>query len=224
MESKVPHKIEVMQALCEVDGTAEKIGAVNTLKLTDNGYKGYNTDIIGLKKTFQERNIRIGDKTVVIAGAGGAANSAAILAGEEKAKKLVIVNRTAEKAEQLAQRVRQYCPITVETMGYENIMEISNPEVLIQTTSVGMGTDAGSTPISNALFFDQVQFAVDIIYTPWETKLMKDAAEHGVQVVNGFDMLFYQGLASFEIWHDISVDLDTAMMLKKKLTEFYIRR
>ena len=46
----VPHKIEVMDALASVDETAARIGAVNTLKLTENGYEGYNTDIIGLKK------------------------------------------------------------------------------------------------------------------------------------------------------------------------------
>lgn len=220
----IPYKIEAMEALCEIDAVAEKIGAVNTLKLTNNGYKGYNTDIIGLKKTFLERNISIEGKTVVVAGAGGAANSAAILAGEEKAERLVIINRTAERAELLAQRVRKYYPTPVETMGYDNIMSINEPEIFIQTTSVGMGNDFQSTPINNASFFDKVKFAVDIIYTPWETKLIKDATEHGAKTANGFDMLFYQGLASFEIWHDVSVDSDTAFMLKKKLTEFYLRR
>lgn len=219
----VPHKIEVMKSLCEIDGVAEKIGAVNTLKLTPNGYKGYNTDIIGLKKTFIERNISIEGKTVVLAGAGGAANSAAMLAGEEKAKKLVIVNRTLEKAELLAQRVRKYYPLTVETVSYEDIMSINNPEIFVQTTSVGMGNDSESTPINCTEFFSKVKFVVDIIYTPWETKLMKDAAQHGAQTVNGFDMLFYQGLASFEIWHDLTVDLNTAVMLKEKLTDFYRR-
>ncbi|MEA4971661.1 MAG: shikimate dehydrogenase [Candidatus Metalachnospira sp.] len=219
----VPHKIEVMESLCEIDKTAERIGAVNTLKLTQNGYKGYNTDIIGLKKTFQERNISIEGKTVILAGAGGAANSAAMLAGEEKAKKLVIVNRTSEKAELLAQRVRQYYSLTVETVSYEDIMTVCDPEIFVQTTSVGMGNDAENTPIKNTEFFNNVKFAVDIIYTPWETKLMKDAVRRGVQTVNGFDMLFYQGLASFEIWHDMSVDFNTAVMLKEKLTNFYRR-
>ena len=52
---------------------------------------------------------------------------------------------------------------------------------------------------------------------------MKDAAMHGTAAVNGFDMLFYQGLASFEIWHDMKVDKETAVMLKKRLTDFYRR-
>jgi len=219
----IPHKIEVMESLCEIDPIAERIGAVNTLKLTPNGYKGYNTDIIGLKKTFQERNVIIEGKTVVLAGAGGAANSAAMLAGEEKAKKLVIVNRSTDKAEKLSQRVRGYYQIEVEVLSYDEIKTINNPEIFIQTTSVGMGNDTEETPIKNTDFFDSVNFVVDIIYTPWETRLIKDATKHGAVAVNGFDMLFYQGLASFEIWHDTTVDINTAVVLKKELTDFYLR-
>lgn len=219
----VPHKVEVMEALSGIDPVAERIGAVNTLKLTENGYVGYNTDIIGLKKCFEERGIEIVGKTVVLAGAGGAANSAAMLAGEEKAGKLIIVNRTAEKAEALADRVRKYYPIEVSVITYDEIMGIENPEIFIQTTSVGMGNDIDGTPIKNADFFDNVKIVVDIIYTPWETRLMKDAASHGAEAVNGFDMLFYQGLASFEIWHDIKVDKEIAVSLKNRLTEFYRR-
>lgn len=219
----IPHKIEVMEALCHIDPVAERIGAVNTLKLTDKGYVGYNTDIIGLKKCFEERSISIEGKTVVIAGAGGAANSAAMLAGEEKAARLVIVNRTLQKAEILKDRVKKYYPIDVETMGYDDIMNIENPEIFIQTTSVGMGNDVESTPIEQVEFFDSVKFVVDIIYTPWKTKLMKDASEHGAFTVNGFDMLFYQGLASFEIWNNTKVNIEKAKEIKKTLTDFYRR-
>lgn len=220
----VPHKIEVMDALCGIDPVAEHIGAVNTLKLTDNGYVGYNTDIIGLKKCLEARKIEIQGKTVVLAGAGGAANSAAMLAGEEKAGQLIIVNRTEKKAENLAERVRKYYPINVKVMDYCSITNIENPDIFIQTTSVGMGNDIDGTPVSNPQFFDNVKIVVDIIYTPWETRLMREAAEHGAQTVNGFDMLFYQGLASFEIWHDIKVDSKRAEALKNELSKFYLGR
>lgn len=217
----VPHKIEVMDALCAIDPVAERIGAVNTLKLTENGYVGYNTDIIGLKKCFEERNTAIGGKTVVLAGAGGAANSAAMLAGEEGAKKLVILNRTLDKAQRLAERVEKYYDIETEALGYEHIMDIADPEIFIQTTSVGMGDGAANTPVERAEFFKRVNMVVDIIYTPWETRLMREAAEMGAVTVNGFDMLFYQGLASFEIWNDMKAGREQALSLKEKLTAFY---
>lgn len=220
----VPHKIEVMDALCGIDPVAEHIGAVNTLKLTDNGYIGYNTDIIGLKKCLEARKIEIKGKTVVLAGAGGAANSAAMLAGEERAGCLIIVNRTTKKAENLAERVRKYYPIDVKVMDYCSITNIENPDIFIQTTSVGMGNDIDGTPVSSPQFFDNVKIVVDIIYTPWETRLMREAAGHGAKTVNGFDMLFYQGLASFEIWHDIKVDSKRAEALKSALSKFYLGR
>lgn len=217
----VPHKIEVMEALCGIDPVAERIGAVNTLKLTEDGYVGYNTDIIGLRKCFEERNCGLEGKTVVMAGAGGAANSAAMLAGEERTKKLIIVNRTLDKAKDLAERVKKYYDIQVESCGYDDMMDIENPEIFIQTTSVGMGEGVWETPVKNAEFFKNVKMVVDIIYTPWETRLMKEAAEMGAVAVNGFDMLFYQGLASFEIWNDIKVDIKKAVELKDKLTALY---
>ena len=220
----VPHKIEVMDALCGIDPVAEHIGAVNTLKFTDKGYVGYNTDIIGLKKCLESRRIEIEGRTVVLAGAGGAANSAAMLAGEERAGCLIIVNRTAEKAERLAERVRKYYPLDVKVMDHCSITNIENPDIFIQTTSVGMGTDMDGTPVNNPVFFDNVKVVVDIIYTPWETRLMREAAEHGAQTVNGFDMLFYQGLASFEIWHDIKVDGKRAEAIKNALAKFYLGR
>ena len=147
-----------------------------------------------------------------------------MLAGEEKAAKLVILNRTKEKAEKLAERVRSYYPIETEVLGYDEIMSIENPEIFVQTTSVGMGNDVDGTPVKNAEFFNNVKIVVDIIYTPWETKLMKDASAHGAVAVNGFDMLFYQGLASFEIWNDIRVDKELAVKLKNQLTDFYCGR
>lgn len=217
----VPHKIEVMEALCAIDPVAERIGAVNTLKLTEKGYVGYNTDIIGLKKCFEERQTALRGKTVVLAGAGGAANSAAMLAGEEGAGKLVIVNRTLDKAQKLAERVRSFYDMETEAISYDAIMDIDRPEIFIQTTSVGMGDGAADTPVEKAEFFKNVDMVVDIIYTPWETRLMREAAQMGAVTVNGFDMLFYQGLASFEIWNDFKADMDAAKALKEKLTAFY---
>ena len=218
----IPHKKEVIEALCQIDSVAQKIGAVNTLKLTENGYVGYNTDIIGLKKCFEERKVSIKDRVVVLAGAGGASNAAAFFAAEEGAKELIIVNRSVNNAVDLSDRIKKYYDITVKVISYDELESIENAEVFIQTTSVGMSSD--QTPVEDKSFFEGLRFVVDIIYNPWETRLMKDAASIGVEVANGFDMLFYQGLAAFEIWNDIKVDEKTAVELKNKLAAFYCNR
>ena len=118
-----------------------------------------------------------------------------------------------------AERVRKYYPIEVVVTDYDSVTDIADPEIFVQTTSVGMGNDVDGTPVKKTEFFDNVKIVVDIIYTPWETRLMKDAAARGALTVNGFDMLFYQGLASFEIWHDMKVDRETAKELKEKLQD-----
>lgn len=221
MNITIPYKKEVMEFLCETDILAEQIGAVNTLKRTDKGYKGYNTDIIGLRKSLEVRNIIVEGKTVIITGAGGAANSAAILAANGKAKKIYIVNRTVDNAAKLAERVSDFYDIEVNAMGYNEIMSITNPDILIQTTSVGMGLTKGKSPVEDTGIFKKIEAVLDIIYTPWETRFLSDAKKAGCTVINGFDMLVYQGIASYEIWNDIVIGKQQTEKIRDILVECY---
>ncbi|MDD3570081.1 MAG: shikimate dehydrogenase [Lachnospiraceae bacterium] len=217
----VPHKKEVMESLVAIDDLALKIGAVNTLKYTENGYKGYNTDILGLGKCFDIEGISIKGKTVVILGAGGAANSAAILAAEREAGNIVIVNRTKANGQALKEQTARYYNGNIDVISFDEIMNIENPEIVIQTTSVGMGEGVWASPVENTLFFKKVQAVVDIVYTPWQTKFLSDAKERGCVAINGFDMLIYQGLASYEIWHDVKIDDEKSKELRNELADYY---
>jgi shikimate 5-dehydrogenase len=218
----VPHKKEVMESLVAIDDLALKIGAVNTLKYTKNGYKGYNTDILGLGKCFDIEGIIIKDKTVVILGAGGAANSAAVLAAERMAGNIIIVNRTKANAEALKAQTARYYKGNISVIAFDELMSIEKPEIVIQTTSVGMGEGTWKSPVENTAFFEKVQAVVDIVYTPWQTKLLSDAKENGCVAINGFDMLIYQGIASYEIWHDIKIDDEMSKALRNQLANYYI--
>lgn len=217
----IPHKKEVMESLVEVDDLALKIGAVNTLKHTETGYKGYNTDILGLGKCFDMEGISIAGKRVVILGAGGAANSAAVLAAERGAGSIVIVNRTKANGEALKEQTARYYKGSINVVPFKEIMAIENPEIVIQTTSVGMGEGVWESPVEDARFFERVQAVVDIVYVPWETKLLRDAKERGAVAINGFDMLVYQGIASYEIWHDTKIEAATAKGLRDRLADYY---
>ncbi|MCI8342759.1 MAG: shikimate dehydrogenase [Firmicutes bacterium] len=220
----VPHKKEVMPHICQIDPLAQKIGAVNTLKRVENGFAGYNTDILGLMKCFEIEKAEMSGKTCVVIGAGGAANAAVTLAAEKGAREIFIVNRTAENAEKLKASVQKHCTAEIKTLSYNNIMDIKNPDFVIQTTSVGMGEGTWESPVENAEFFENVKFAVDVIYTPWETKFLNDARQKRVNAVNGFDMLVYQGIASFEIWNNIKISDEKAREMRNTLAEYYTKK
>lgn len=217
----VPHKISVMESLCAIDSLAEKIGAVNTLKRTPNGFKGYNTDILGLKKSFNINKTEITNNTVMLLGAGGAANSAAVLLAEMNAKKIIFVNRTKEKAEALKNQISSYYTGETDVIGFDDIYSYPKPDVVINATSVGMGEGKWISPITDENFFDSVKSVFDVIYIPWETKLLHDARNHGCKCVNGFDMLIYQGIASYEIWHDCEISEEKSVEIKNTLSEYF---
>ena len=216
-----PHKVEVMECLDGIDEVAEKIGSVNTLKRTDKGYKGYNTDIIGLAKCFEMNGFSIEGERVIILGAGGASKAAVVMAAEKKAKEIYIINRTVEKAEALAESVRKHYDCKIYAYGYESLKEIENCSYVINTTSAGMGKGNSTSVIEDTTFFADKKAVVDIVYVPWETKLLADAKEKGCVGVNGFDMLIYQGIASYEIWHDKKIDEKTAKEIRDALAVYY---
>ncbi|MCM1157061.1 MAG: AAA family ATPase [Bacteroidales bacterium] len=109
MNVTVPHKNQVMESLVETDEAALRIGAVNTLVRLEEkcGYKGYNTDMMGLRRQIHEDGIRLQGETVVVLGAGGAARAVVYLCLSEGAKRIYLLNRTVEKAEKLAESMNQ---------------------------------------------------------------------------------------------------------------------
>ncbi|MGL5434235.1 MAG: shikimate dehydrogenase [Lachnospiraceae bacterium] len=211
----VPHKQAVMSCLTGIDEAARVIGAVNTLVRTEAGYHGYNTDAAGLKRAMQEEQIPIAGQTCILLGAGGAAKAAVYMLAREAADKIYLLNRSVEKAEQLADHIRN-------TLGYQNIItgsleawrEIEEDSCLaIQTTSVGMYPRIDDILIDDPAFYRKLHTAVDIIYTPMETNFMKMAS--GAKTMNGLTMLMYQGIAAFELWNP-GVTIPAAMIARSK--------
>jgi len=221
----VPHKQEVMKTLCRIDDFAVQIGAVNTLKYTPNGYEGYNTDVFGLEECIKSRGIELKDKTMVLLGAGGAAKAAAVMAASNQVRRLYIVNRTIKNAEDIAANIKKYYNNTeVLCLGYDEIENIENIDICVQTTSKGMSPNTEQTPVESREFFKKCSFAVDIIFNPWETKFLTLARENGCMAVNGFDMLFYQAVKSYEIWNEIKVPSDIKLRAKELLEKYYTKR
>ncbi|MCP3923955.1 MAG: shikimate dehydrogenase [Desulfobacterales bacterium] len=186
----IPHKLEVMNSLDYIDKTAEDIGAVNTI-INENGVlKGLNTDCDGAIKALKIKT-EIKDKKILIFGSGGSAR--AIGYGINKSSgDLTITNRTTQKGVDLANF------LSCEFTGLDKI-NVSDFDILINTTSLGMHPNVDSSPIDlNSLHSKQV--VMDIVYNPLKTKLLKDAEKKGCITVNGIEMFVNQAVLQFEAW------------------------
>lgn len=199
----VPHKQAVMEYLCDIDEDARAIGAVNTLVRTEDGFKGFNTDASGLLRSMKEAGVLILGRSCLLIGAGGAAKAAAHVLAKEGAETVYILNRSLERAVCLADTVNERfgrrVMVPMELSDYRNLPE--GPFLAVQTTSVGMTGNTGAAPIEDRSFYKKLENAVDIIYTPLETRFMKLVKEAGGKAVGGLDMLVYQGITAYELWN-----------------------
>lgn len=212
----VPHKRAVIPCLTYIDPIAEKIGSVNTLVRTEAGYAGYNTDHIGLTRTLSALGLSFQNRPVVVLGAGGSAYAACVAAAEQEAARLVIINRTPERAAVLAAHVKKYYNIGIEVYTSADRPLAGEGAILIQTTTAGFGPQADLSPVADVSFFEGAALAFDIIYTPWETVFLKQAASAGVRTVNGFSMLVYQAAASFKLWDDAFFKADNGHSIEQR--------
>ncbi len=201
----IPYKVEVMPYLDVISENACMIGAVNTVKHVKGQSFGYNTDAEGLKISCLKQGILFDQSTVCILGAGGAAKSVAILCAQMKVGKLIIVNRTYDKAVELKNTLAKYYDLHVEVLTYEALPFLQEIDICFQTTSSGMYPHIDFSPILDPQFFTKVKWAVDIIYNPSETKFLREAREKGCHTLNGSGMLFFQAVKAFEIWHDLII-------------------
>lgn len=205
----IPHKVEVMKFLDEIDETARKIGAVNTVLNQNGKLIGFNTDWQGAVVPL-EKITSLSGKKVLVLGAGGAAR-AIVFGLLKRGAKVKIFNRTKEKAIKLAKEFN--CQIT----DLKTKSEIKNFDIIINTTSVGMKPLENKTPIPTK-FITNKQIVFDIVYVPYDTKLLKEAKKRRATVVHGIEMLLHQGTAQFEIYtsHKAPEDIMRRILLINK--------
>ncbi len=199
----VPYKSDVIQYLKYVDPLAESVGAVNTLVRDDalKGYRGYNTDMTGLFRSMQEEGIELEGKTVVILGAGGVARPTAHLCVNKGASKVYILNRTLEKAMDIAEEVGDDRVIPMDIADYKEVILKEKRYFVVQCTSVGLFPDVNSAVIEDKEFYAHAYAALDVVYRPLETKFLKLAKEAGAKTFSGLKMLLYQGIDAYELWN-----------------------
>ncbi len=215
----VPYKSEVIRSLREIDDLARNIGAVNTLVKTDDGYKGYNTDMEGLYRAMTSEGVKIAGEQIVLLGAGGAARAVAYLC----AVKVYMLNRTLSKAESVAEEVnRAMGREAIIPMITEDYVKLTAGKYLaIQGTSVGLAPHTEDVVIADEAFYDKIHTGFDLIYNPWETKFMRLVSSHGGKAYNGLKMLMYQGIIAYELWNQISVSDESVQIVYEKLKGYF---
>ncbi|MCI7291446.1 MAG: shikimate dehydrogenase [Methanobrevibacter woesei] len=211
----IPHKINVIKYLKELDPIAELIGAVNTIDFKN--LKGYNTDGIGCIRAIEEVT-KIKDKNIVVAGAGGAARAIVFYLAKYGAEDVNILNRNLKKAENLASDL--LASNLISNVNSSDISEISkfisDADILIDTTPIGMHPNVSDEPIVKAADIHEELVVNDIVYNPNETVLLKEAIKANAKVVYGIKMLLYQGAESFKIWTGREAPID---VMEAKLKE-----
>ena len=200
----VPHKQAVMPLLDEILPVAQSIGAVNTI-INNNGVLiGANTDAAGFTRSLEnEARFSAARKRALILGAGGAARAVAYGLAWEGVSELVIVNRTPERADELAQEVSEATATETQSGGFDKVSGNQSFDLIVNSTSIGMrgGPDPDGVPPVQALLTRGV-LVCDLVYNPQQTPLLTLARERGARVLGGIGMLVYQGAASFEFWTD----------------------
>lgn len=200
----VPHKEAVVPHLDEVDDWAASAGAVNTIVNRDGRLTGHNTDGSGfLRALREEHGFAPRGCRVLVLGAGGAARGVVLALVREQAAELIIANRTADRAEGLADLARTQgtdCR-AIPLDGDDLATAAATAELIVNCTTIGMshGPNESGSPLSPEQI-PPTALVNDLVYNPLQTPLLRAAAQAGARRLGGIHMLVYQGAASFEMW------------------------
>lgn len=195
----MPHKIEAMKYMDEIDKSAELIGAINTVTLKDGVMKGYNTDGLGMVKSIEDAGTSLEGKTVTVLGAGGAARAICVECALAGAKKIYIINRTASKGEELANSINAKTDAEAEFIPWTAGVEIPECDIIVNATNIGMAPDTNKPDIDYNTIKEGTT-AVDVVFNPIMTGFLKEAEKQGAKVLDGLGMLVNQGAVGFELW------------------------
>ena len=233
----IPHKVAVMSQMDWLSPESELAGAVNTVvfdMVDENGQplervskRGYNTDITGFIRSLPPSVVeRLPEINVLVLGAGGSARAIMTALIQLNVGGLTFAVRSPEKAVRLtsdAEMIKQTygCQTETSVVSLLSLPSLEGFGGLINTTPVGMWPDENFSPIDSVQLetLPAGSFVYDLIYRPAETQLLKDAKAREFQIMNGLDMLIYQGICAFELWQEKSVPQSLLPVLREKLMQ-----
>lgn len=210
----IPHKEAVMPLCDQLDETARRIGAVNTIVVTKDGaLQGTNTDACGfIENLRQNSSWTAAAGAAVLLGAGGAARAIAVALSDAGVRELRIVNRTVERVQRLIEST------AVKNASFvswdERDQALDGAALVVNATSMGM---QGNPSLDlNLAALPTTAVVNDIVYAPLQTPLLAAAAARSNPSVDGLGMLLYQAVHGFEAWFGVRPDVT------KELREFVL--
>jgi len=186
-----PHKQAIMRHLDEIDETASKIGAVNTVNINDGKLCGYNTDVTGFIRPLITAFGDLNGASVAVVGAGGAARACAYALTDAGAETTVYARDTGKVAglsESFGVRIQ---PLPDKFAGFD---------IVVNCTPLGTKGDSEDKSIATAGQLSGVRLVYDLVYNPTETRLIREAKTAGVETLGGLEMLIAQGVEQFRVW------------------------
>jgi shikimate dehydrogenase len=212
----MPHKVTVIEYLDELTEAAGLMQAVNCIHNRDGRLVGENTDGRGFLQSLRTLTDPAAKKIVVL-GAGGAARAIAVELALAGAAQITVVNRNTQRGGQLADLIRDK---TSTSSGYvewtEDFAVPADAEVLINATSIGLFDRAARVPIKLDTLRPSLVVA-DVIFNPADTRLLREARDHGCATLDGLGMLVNQAVIAFKLWTGVDPD---AALVRESLEEF----
>lgn len=201
MSVTIPHKIDAMNCVDEVNEVDQSIGSINTV-INDGGkLRGIGTDGAGALKAFQDIGIEIDGKNVLIIGAGGVSRAIAFtLAKETNLNKITLLDINLKVLEGLGSDLRSGTNKEIETKesNKESLAAaMESADIIINCTPLGMHPKVEMTPVPAELF-KEGQVCFDAVYTPLETRFLAEAKAKGLQTISGVEMFVNQAALQFK--------------------------
>lgn len=212
----IPHKVAVIQHLDGLSEAAELMGAVNCINRVGDKLIGENTDGKGFVQSLSDVTSPEGKK-VTILGAGGAARAIAVELGLSGVSEITIVNRSAERGQELVNLLNERVKIAAKFALWEGKYAVEEgTDIVINATSIGLGNATARVPLD----YDSLRptmLVADVIFNPPQTVFLTEAAQRGCKTLDGLGMLVNQGVIGFKIWTDVDPD---ANVMREALEEY----
>ena len=181
----IPHKQAIIPLLSAISEEAQEIGAVNCVKVTPNGLEGYNTDVVGIRKSLE--GVKLEDAKALVLGTGGA-SKAVQYALRSSGAEVSVVSRTKGAAD----------------LTYEDLSKdiIANTDIIVNTTPLGMYPNVDSAPELPYSALSAKHTLFDCVYNPRQTRFLQLGAERGAHTIDGLTMFYAQAEAAWKIWNE----------------------